>query len=103
MPAIKLAREIRRAYARLDALWQEVRSDEKRARIEEQMDALDRETMRLISINVKKSGREYEAATRALASANRKLRKAIDDLQKLAEAVEAVAAAVDAVAGVIPV
>ncbi len=99
---IKLATQLDKARDHLFELAQNTRSPGKKAEIAREMRRLSRETRRLISINIKKRGEEYDAATSALGTANTRLRKAIDDSQKLADALEQVAFALDLVAKVKP-
>lgn len=99
-----LAKRTRTMRERLDELWNEVGDDaERQDEIYAQMKALDREIMRLISINIKARGAEYDDATAALGTANTKLVNAISDINKFVKAIEFTAKAIALVAKVKPV
>ena len=91
---LEIAKELNRARQRLDELWLSTKSKKKRAEIDSQMDAIDKEVMRLISIQIKDKGAAYDAAVSSLRSANRVLKKALDDIENFVKAMEAVAKAI---------
>jgi len=92
---------------RLDEIWESAKgesadSKERRKQLLVQYRALDRQTMRLISMNVKASGQEYDAATEALGKANKALNTALDGEKAFIDAINLVAEALDLVAKVLP-
>ena len=97
---LELAEKIVEGRNLLNDLWQAASDPKQKKKIRRQLDALDEQMLRLISINVKAEGEEYDEAVEALAGANRKIEKAITHLNQLAGAIEAVAAAVDLVSKV---
>lgn len=99
---IELAENIMEARKGLDKLWEACEDPTIRKKIRRQMNALDIEVMRLISINIKKRGEDYDKATNSLAGANKKIQKALADLERIADAIGAVASAIDLIAEVKP-
>ena len=99
---IKLADELDKARDRLFELASKTRNKERKAELSRQMRKLSKQIRRLISMNIKKHGKEYQAATAAMTQANRKLRKAIEDSQKIADAIEVMAFALDAASKIKP-
>ena len=99
---IPLAEEIVKARNLLDQLWEACEEPKERKKIRKQKTALDVEMMRLISINIKKSGEQYDKAIECLEKANGQIEKALKNLDKIAEALEAIATAIDFIAEVKP-
>jgi uncharacterized protein YukE len=90
-----IAKRIQLSKQRLDALLAHESITRAQAKeLLKQRAALDREIMRLISVNIQTAGEEYDAATEALAKANTALADAIDDIDQIGEAINKVTAAV---------
>ncbi len=99
---IALAKKIKEMREQLDDLWERTEDRDERLIIVEQMEALDAEVMRLISISVQKRGAEYTAATRGLNAGIAELKKAKRNLDRLVTAIEVAATAIELVSKVRP-
>lgn len=98
---LDLAKQIEKLRNRIDEIYPSVRSVAKKQALDKLDKRLGDQLIRLISINVKADGAEYEAATTALKSANRKLNAAIEDSEALADALGLITRALDLVARVV--
>ena len=99
---VALAKAIKELRDELDELWEQTEDTDEKLEIVEQMEALDVEVMRLISINIRKRGSEYLAATKGLEKGIAALKKAKRDLDRLVAAIEVVATAVELVSKIRP-
>jgi hypothetical protein len=97
-----IAKRIRAARDRLLELFDETTDSNEQDQIADQLKDLDDQVMRLISISIDDSTKEYKQATEALGKANTKIGQAIKDQQKVADAISAVAQAIGLIAQIRP-
>src|SRR5215212_5012509 len=95
---LAIATKIRSTRDQLLDLFDVVESKSARKKISTQLRELDDQVMRLISIAIDDSTKEYKKATSELGKANTKLTQAMEDQQKIADALTAVATAIGFVA-----
>jgi ABC-type sulfate transport system substrate-binding protein len=98
-----LAKRLDLLRSRLDDAWDATDDRAKRRKLQEQYDDLDRQLMRLISIQVKSNGQAYDAAVEALGKANAALKRALDEEEQFVKAIQAASEALDLVGKVVAI